>query len=178
MFWLPGGKQKMEFQLALVTLNCDHHTYATLHSAPVHSLLFARMDLKWWFSNLLTTFSLGSYTASNCFFLLHFSFLCHAEQAIAAVDFRFMLRLNKLILYRIYQSAHYVSYLHPQNAKIGERPEKNCKFIPLKYTVKNRASIYRFDIKIDIFLSEIQFLKCRLCSFISIIIWFILILSI
>ena len=124
MFWLPGGKQKMEFQLALVTLNCDHHTYATLHSAPVHSLLFARMDLKWWFSNLLTTFSLGSYTASNCFFLLHFSFLCHAEQALAAVDFRFMLRLNKLILYRIYQSAHYVSYLHPQNVKLESSLKK------------------------------------------------------
>ena len=174
MFWLPGGKQKMEFQLALVTLNCDHHTYATLHSAPVHSLLFARMDLKWWFSNLLTTFSLGSYTASNCFFLLHFSFLCHAERALAAVDFRFMLRLNKLILYRIYQSAHYVSYLHPQNAKIGEQPEK---IHSPKIYCKNRASIYHFDREIDIFLSEIQFLKCRLCRFISIIIWFILILS-
>ena len=46
-----------------------------------------------------------------------------------------------------------------------------------KYTLKNKASIYQFDREIDIFLSEIQFLKYRLCSFISIIIWFILILS-
>ena len=130
VFWLPGGKQKMEFQLALVTLNCGHHTYATLHTTPVHSLLFARMDLKWWFSNLLTTFSLGSYTASNCFFHLQFNFLCHAEPALAAVDFRFMLRLNKLIQYSIYQSAHYVSYLHQQNAKIGEQPEKVVSSFP------------------------------------------------
>ena len=71
-----------------------------------------------------------------------------------------MLRLNKLILYRIYQSAHYVLYLPQQNAKIGEQPEK--------YTLKNKASIYHFDREIDIFLSEIQFIKCRLCRFISI----------
>ena len=76
-----------------------------------------------------------------------------------------MLRLNKLILYRIYQSAHYVLYLPQQNAKIGEQPEKI--HFPKIYC-KNRASIYHFVREIDIFLSEIQFLKCRLCSFISI----------
>ena len=129
VFWLPGGKQKMEFQLALVTLNCDHHTYATLRTSSQppfcqdgsEMVIFQPTD--YIFTRILYR--------EQLFLPSPFQFFVPCRASFSSSSrFQIHAEIEQTHPIQNLSVSSLCSIYSPRNVKIGEQPEKNSISFP------------------------------------------------